>query len=130
MENGFTLVEVVIAMTLLAIVSLGLSQALLEGQRHTRILEEDRVIQAACQELIMELPGRDWGPVTTDGTIENMKSKSPLTFDLTEFPGESGVITVMDVSTVFPEKAKAGSVYKIEVRFRHHSFVTYVDNVN
>ncbi len=130
MQNGFTLVEVVIAMTLLAIVSLGLSQALLEGQQHARILEEDRVIHAACQEVIMELPGRNWGPAATPGTIEYMRVNSPLILDLTEFPGEAGTITVTDVSTAYAEKGKAGSVYKIEVRFRHHSFVTYVDNVN
>lgn len=129
-EEGFSLLEVIIALTVLALVALGLGQAFLQGQRHARTIEQDRAVNSICQTILMELTGRDWGDTTTAGTIEYMRVNSPISFQLSEFPGETGTIMVTDVSTAFTEKIKTGSVYKIEVAFRQHSFIAYVDNVN
>jgi prepilin-type N-terminal cleavage/methylation domain-containing protein len=130
MQGGFSLIEVMIALTVLALVALGLGQAFLQGQRHARTIEQDRAVNSTCQSMLMDLAGRNWGNTTTPGTIEYMRVNSPIAFQLSEFPGETGTITVNDVSTSFSEKVKTGSVYKIEVSFRQHVFIAYVDNVN
>jgi prepilin-type N-terminal cleavage/methylation domain-containing protein len=129
-EKGFSLLEVIVALTVLALVSLGLGQAFLLGQRHARTIEQDRAVNSICQTMLMELTGRDWGSTSDAGTIEYMRVNSPISFQLSEFPGETGTIMVTDVSTAFSEKVKTGSVYKIEVTFRQHSFIAYVNNVN
>ena len=129
-EEGFSLLEVVVAMTVLALVALGLGQAFLLGQRHARTIEQDRSVNSVCQTMLMELTGRNWGSTSEVGSIEYMRVNSPISFQLSEFPGETGTIMVTDVSTAFSEKTKTGSVYKIEVTFRQHSFIAYVDNIN
>jgi prepilin-type N-terminal cleavage/methylation domain-containing protein len=129
-QNGFTLLEVVIALAVLAIVSLSLGQALLQGQQHARIIEEDRDIRAKCQSLLMELAHRNWGTSFQTGTIAYLYANSPSSFQLSGFPNETGTITVTNVTTVFYPGQKSGSVYRIEVAFRYHVFITYVNNVS
>ena len=133
-EQGFTLLEIVIAMTMLSLIATGAGQALLKGQQHARIIEQDREIRAICQTLIMDLAGREWGTSGTVGTIEYMKNKTdgshPVEIQFKDFPGERGEIIVTDETTGFAEKKGTGKVYKIEVVFRQHSFETYVVKVD
>jgi len=129
-ENGFSLLEVVIALAILAIASLGLGQALLQGQQHARYIEEDRDARAKCQSLLMDLSQRDWGTTTTIGSIAYLHANSPLSFQLDGFPNETGTITVTDVTVNFDSGQKSGSIYRIEVSFRQHTFFAYVDNIN
>ena len=129
MQDGFSLLEVVIALTLLSLIAAGMGQAMVRGQEHARVIEQDRAVRSACQSVLMELAKRNWSPSTTVGTIEYMRNNSPLSFQLSQFPGESGIATITDVSTTYPEKVKSGSIYKIEVTFRQQSLVTYVVNV-
>ena len=129
-EEGFTLLEIVIAMTILSLIVSGAGQALLKGQQHARIIEQDREVRAICQTLIMDLAGRDWEPSGTIGTIEYMIAHSPLEIQFKDFSGEKGKIIVTNVTTSFTEEKGTGKVYKIEVVFRQHSFETYVVNVD
>jgi prepilin-type N-terminal cleavage/methylation domain-containing protein len=129
-QDGFSLLEVIIAMTVLALVATGLGQALLQGQQHAQTIEQDRTVRVICQTMLMELAGSAWGDTTMPGTIEFMRANGPISFQLGEFPDELGTITVTDVSTNYAEKVKSGSVYKLEVTFRYHSFTAYVENVN
>lgn len=131
MQDGFSLVEVVIATSLLAIIALGLGQAMVQGLQHGEIVKQDREIRAVCQSMAMEMANRPWGSTTEVGTIEYMRVNSPLSIQFSGFPpSEMGRVTVTDVTTSFSEKVKTGSVYKINVTFRQHSYTTYVENVN
>lgn len=129
MQNGFSLLEVMIAMTVLALVAAGMGQALLQGQQHAWSIEQDRRIRSRCQSLLMELVESEWTPSSQEGTIEYMRDNSPLSFEIRGVPGETGTVEVTDVSTSYAEKLKTGSVYRIQVTFRQHTFAAYVENV-
>ena len=83
MQDGFSLLEVIIALTVLALVAVGLGQALLQGQQHAKTIEQDRAVRSICQTMLMDLAGRDWGSATEPGTIEYMRTTSPTSFQLT-----------------------------------------------
>ena len=134
MQDGFSLLEVVIALALLALVAAGLGQALVQGQQHAYLIQKDREVRAICQTMLMELAGRPWGTSTQVGSIEYMRVNSPLSCQLSQFPQEQCIITVSDVTGAadapFSEKRSgAGSIYKIELSFRQHAYSAYVQNV-
>jgi len=57
--DGFTLVEVMIACSVLAVILLGLGQTILVSQKQTQALSEDYAILSGCQKVmddILELP--------------------------------------------------------------------------
>lgn len=130
MQDGFSLVEVVIATSLLAIIALGLGQAMVQGIQHGETIKQDREVRAVCQSMAMELANRPWGTSTQVGSIEYMLANSPLVVQFSSFPKETGQVTVTDVSSAYAEKEKTGSIYKINVSFRQHSYTAYVENVN
>ena len=130
MQNGFSLIEVIIATSLLAIIALGLGQAMVHGLQHGEVIKQDREIRAICQSMAMELAKRPWGSTSDVGTIEYMRVNSPFDVQFRGFPDGMGRVTVTDVTTSFAEKAKTGSIYRITVAFRQHLFTTYVENVN
>ncbi|MCX7703947.1 MAG: prepilin-type N-terminal cleavage/methylation domain-containing protein [Planctomycetota bacterium] len=54
-KKGFTLVEVIIACTLLAVVLLGLGQSIIVAQRQTAALEQEFAILCGCEEVMGNL---------------------------------------------------------------------------
>jgi type II secretory pathway pseudopilin PulG len=66
---GFTLVEIMIAITFLSLVALGVGQALVTGQRTSRQLGEDATILASCQDLMRQFGGMTAADIAAqDGT--------------------------------------------------------------
>jgi prepilin-type N-terminal cleavage/methylation domain-containing protein len=129
-QDGFSLVEVVIATSLMAVIALGLGQAMVQGIQHGETIKQDREVRAVCQSMAMELANRPWGTSTQVGSVEYMRVNSPLTVQFSGFPNETGQVAVTDITSAYPEKEKTGSVYRISVSFRQHSYTTYVENVN
>jgi hypothetical protein len=103
---------------------------MVQGLQHGETIKQDREVRAVCQSMAMELAKRPWGSSTEVGTIEYMYAHSPFGIQLSSFPKETGQVTVTDVTAAYAEKEKSGSVYKITVTFRQHSYTTYVENVN
>jgi hypothetical protein len=103
---------------------------MVQGLQHGEIIKEDREIRAVCQSMAMELAKRPWGSSSDVGTIEYMYANSPIDVQFSGFGNEMGRLTVTDVTVDYAEKVKTGSIYKINVSFRQHSFTTYVENVN
>ena len=56
-ETGFTLLEVVIAVTILSVVAVGVGQALLTGQRASRELARQTAILSACEDWMRQVSG-------------------------------------------------------------------------
>ena len=68
-EAGFTLVEIMVAMAFFSLVIIGVAQAIVTGQQHSRAIGENALIMAQCEEIMRQMEEMSIGDVANeDGT--------------------------------------------------------------
>ncbi len=54
-KAGFTLVEIMVSMAFFSLVIIGVAQAIVTGQQHSRAVEENALILAKCEDLMRQM---------------------------------------------------------------------------
>jgi Tfp pilus assembly protein PilV len=83
-EVGFTLVEIMVAMAFFSLVIIGVAQAIITGQQHSRAIEENALILAQCEDIMRQMEAM---------SIADVANENGTTFHIGGVPG-SGTVSV------------------------------------
>ncbi len=105
-QGGFSILEVMIAMVILAIALLGMMGVLLLLHQHNTSMDEASLATKACQEMMEQLVGLDWATMWAQNGLAFVAPKLSPTANV-------GLIQITDLSGA---GAGAGSSTKAEMR--------------
>lgn len=105
-RGGFSLVEVMIAMVVLAIALLGMMGVLLVTHQHNASTDETSLATKACQEMMEQLVGMDWATMWAQNGLPFAAPKLSPTANV-------GLVTITDLSGA---GGGVGSSTKAEMR--------------
>jgi Tfp pilus assembly protein PilV len=83
-EAGFTLVEIMVAMAFFSLVIIGVAQAIITGQQHSRAVEENALILARCEDIMRQME---------EMSITDIANENGTSFNIGGVPG-SGTVSV------------------------------------
>jgi type II secretory pathway pseudopilin PulG len=83
-ETGFTLVEIMVAMAFFSLVIVGVAQAIITGQQHSQIIEENALILARCEDIMYQMESM---------SITDIAGENGTTFSVGGVPG-TGTVSV------------------------------------
>lgn len=83
-EAGFTLVEIMVAISFFSLVIIGVAQAIVTGQQHSRAIGENALIMAQCEEILRQME---------EMSIADVANEDGTTFNIGGVPG-TGTVSV------------------------------------